>query len=126
MPVKFTGTDEHAVEGGLAKFTVSFTDDAESAVTPDTMTYTVTDTDGNVQNSLEDEVISSLDTSVTVVLKGDDLGISATEKAAATETFVLRILTMEGTYTSDLGSDLPLRDQAQFMVDITTVDHDDT
>lgn len=90
--------------------TASFTDEDGDAVTPATMTWTLTDTSGNVINSRQDVSISSLSTSVDVVLSGADLQISGTTPT------VSRDITFEGTYDSDLGTGLPLTGSARFTV----------
>jgi hypothetical protein len=124
MPVKLTNTADHVPEGGVCGITAAFTDEAGDAVAPATLTWTLTDTEGAVINNRSDVAVNTPESSETIVLSGNDLGITAAEKAATDETFVLRVLTIEGTYNSSLGSGLPIRDQVTFAVDIMAVDHD--
>ena len=90
----------------------AFVDEDNSPVTPKTMTWTLTDSDGSVINAREDVVISSLSTDVDIVLSGLDLALQSGESLQA-----LRILTLEGTYDSDAGTDLPLRAACKFTVE---------
>ena len=112
MPTEIRIDGEYAVEKSTYIVTLTFTDEDNDPVTPATGTWTLTDEDGTVINSREDEVISSLDTSVDVVLSGDDLAVSD----GFTGKSEWRIFTFEGTYNSDLGVGLPLRDQLKFPV----------
>ena len=73
------------------------------------MTWSLLEPDGTVVNEREDVTVSPAE-SVTIVLSGDDL---AMDEAYDVE----RILLIEGTYDSDLGSDLPLRDQLTFTIE---------
>jgi len=113
MPSVLTTT---ANEKSTAAITVSFTDENGDAVTPKTANWTLTDLDGNVINGKEQEDISSLDTSVTVVLSGNDLQIGGSETLTTVNdvSFLYRIFTVEATYDSDLGSDLPLKESCKF------------
>ena len=52
---------------------IAFTDSAGSAVTPSSAFWRLVDADGNVVNSRTNENIASLDTSVEILLEGDDL-----------------------------------------------------
>jgi hypothetical protein len=106
MPTLLT---THAAEGGTYAITGAFTDDAGSAVSPDTLKWTLTNDSGTVINSRQDVSISTPTSSETVVLSGDDLSIGSNG--------VVRVFTFEGTYTSDLGSGLPLKGQATFVID---------
>ena len=112
MPSEIRIDGEYAVEKSTYVVTLSFFDEDNDAVTPATGTWTLTDADGTVINSREDVVISSLDTSVDVVLSGDDLAVSSGFSGISEK----RIFTFEGTYNSDLGVGLPLKDQLVFPV----------
>jgi len=108
MPTTLT---THAQEKSTFVITAAFTDEADDALTPKTLTWTLTDSDGTVINSKQDEVISSPSSSEDIVLSEDDLQIlSATDDG-------VRKLTIEGTYDSSYGNDLPLRDSVTFIVD---------
>ena len=87
-------------------------DEDNDAVTPATGTWTLTDEDGTVINGREDVAISGLSTSNDVVLSGDDLAVSTGFTGVSEK----RIFTFEGSYDSDLGAGLPLRDQLIFPV----------
>lgn len=102
-----TITTKKAVEGSTFILTASFFDEDEVEVTPNAgMVWTLTNGRGVVVNNREDVDVVE-DTSVDIVLQGDDLMI---------EDGRYRILTLEGTYNSDLGSNLPLKDQVIFEI----------
>ena len=102
-----TITTPSAIEDSTYALVLSFTDEEGDPVTPDTATWTLRDTEGNVVNSRQDVVISSLASSVTVLLSGDDLMYTPSAEL---------ILIVEATYDSSLGNDLPLKDQVRFPV----------
>ena len=91
--------------------TAAFTDEDGVAVTPNTLTWTLTDADGIVINDREEEVIAPA-ASVDIVLQGADLALQSGESLQA-----LRILTVEGTYDSDAGTDLPIKAACKFVVE---------
>lgn len=102
--------DAKAVEESTFVVTASFTDEDGVAVAPDTMFWSLMDEDGEIINDREDEEISSPGTSVDILLQGDDLAIPGVIAE------VKRYLVLHGTYTSGLGSGLPLTDQVGFYV----------
>jgi len=96
---------EDIVEGGTLVLDISWYDDAGASVTPDTATWTLReDKSGQVVNSRKDVEISSLDTTNTLVLTGDDLVRGRLK------------LYLSATYTSANGSDLPLKSIISFVV----------
>ena len=104
--------DDEAVEQSTFGIQVDFTDEAGSELTPNegTIEWTLTDADGTVINSREQEAVASAST-ITVTLSGDDLQIL---EAEASEETVYRVFTVEAEYNSDLGNNLPLRDACGF------------
>lgn len=108
-----TFIDDRLAEKSTGVATCAFKDENGQAVTPTSATWTLSDTSGTVINSREDVVISSLDTSVDIVLSGDDLAISAGFAGDAEE----RVLTVEAVYDSDLGSDLPAKAECHFYIE---------
>lgn len=109
--VDSSGDAVEAVEESTLAIVISFTDEDGNAETPATANWTLTDDDGDVINSREEVTISSLDTSVTVVLSGDDLALQSGESGSAVRRFVV-----QGTYNSDLGNGLPMIDSVAFPV----------
>ena len=97
-----------AQEGGTYKTIITCKDDDGNAVTPKTLTWTLTDYAGNVINE-RSNVSETPAASVPIVLSGDDLQVLSSETADT----VKRLLTVSITYDSDAGSDLP---QNQAMV----------
>lgn len=75
------------------------------------MTKAMTNEAGTVINSRTAVAISSA-TSVTIVLSGADLDL---------DDGAVRVVTVECTYNSGLGSNLPLKDQVTFFVDDLTI-----
>jgi hypothetical protein len=102
-----------AIDKSTYVVTATFTDEDDNAVAPQTLTWTLTDESGTVINSREDVDVSSPGTSEDFVLSGDDLAVADGST---------RLLTIEATYNSDAGSDLPIRDQVRFTIeDLTAV-----
>lgn len=101
---------ETATEQSSYKVTVTFYDESGNAVAPDTMTWTLTDEDGSVVNSREDEVITTPSSTENILLQGDDLAIDGNDP-------IKRVVTFEGTYTSaEFGAGLPLIDESVFTI----------
>lgn len=92
-------------------FTVYFKDEDGVAVTPNTATWTLMDSAGNVINERDEVSISSLSTSVDITIYGDDLNFQAGESEVVT-----RFLRVDSTYDSGSVSDLPLIDHVEFDV----------
>ena len=105
MPVRLPSP--HAIEQSTFAVEISFTDEEGAALIPNSgLTWTLTDKEGTVINARQDVAITSAST-VTVVLSGGDLN---------TDDGNYRVLTIEGTYNSSLGNNLPLKDQAEFYI----------
>lgn len=102
---------EVAKDGSTYGVTVAFTDENGDAVTPSAITWTLTTATGSVVNSREDVAVGSPASSVTVVLSGDDLSASA----AGEQGYL--VLTIEATVDTDLGDDLPLKDEIRICID---------
>ena len=110
MPTVISIDDQYAVEESTVKITVAFTDESGAVAVPSAITWTLTDADGTVINSRLDVNVDSPASTITVALSGDDLALQAGETGDA----VQRIFTVEAVYSSDLGSDLPLKDSLKF------------
>lgn len=108
MPSRLT---TQAVEKSTFPVTADFTDEDGASVIPNTLFWTLTDRYGNVINSREDVEIETPAASVTVVLSGDDLALLTSDPFDYE-----RYMSFEGTYDSDLGSNLPLNDGVQFEI----------
>ena len=94
-------------EEGHVSFSAAFTDEDGASVVPDTITWTLTDESGNVINS-RSEVSVSPAAAVDIVLSGDDLSIG--------NYGTRRVLLIEYTFTSSLGSGLPGKHQVSFKI----------
>lgn len=104
MPTTIT---TKAVEQSTYVVTVAFTDEDGDAVTPTAAAWSLRDGNGAIVNSRED-VSATPGTSIDIVLQGDDLNA---------DDGLARILTVEATYNSDLGTGLPLKDEVTFTID---------
>ena len=102
MPITITDT---ANEKSTFALELAITDENGDPLTPNTLTWTLTDLAGNVINERAGIEIATPASTVTVVLSGDDLALP--ERAAP-----LRVVTLEGTYDSDL----PLKEEVQFPI----------
>lgn len=107
-----------AIEKSTYMITISFFDEAETAEDVKTMKWTLTNEAGNVINEREDVVVVDPGSEETIVLSGDDLAIiSDTDDGK-------RLFTVEATYDSTLGNDLPLNGEANFtVVDLTAIEN---
>lgn len=105
MPFELT---DKAIDRKLYVVSAGFLDHDSQPVTPKTATWTLTDGRGNVINSRLNQAITPLAPTANIVMYGLD-----TAYALAAE----RIVTVEYTYDSDLGNDLPAGDQARFEID---------
>jgi hypothetical protein len=105
-----TKLDIKATEESTYIVTAAFTDADDSAVTPTSVTWTLTDTRGNIINTREDVVVTPAST-ITIVLTGDDLGMDEIGDEAK------RIITVNAVYTSvTYGAGLYLKGAAIFTV----------
>jgi len=111
--MSITTLTTEATEESTYAITASFTDENGNAVIPnaDTVTWTLTDTEGTVINSREKEAVASA-SSIEIVLTGDDLSIQSGE----TSKTVKRRFLIEARFDSDLGSDLYLKDECEFAI----------
>ena len=95
-------------EKSSGSVTLEFADENGDAVIPTSIKWTWTTVDGvTVINDREQVVISVPAASVEILLEGDDLAFTEAEQTAKE---VDRRLTIEAVYNSDLGTDIPLRD----------------
>lgn len=100
---------------GTAVIICAFTDEEGTAVSPDSLNWTLTDGNETVINSRENVEVTGpdLSSSVEIVLSGDDLAVQSEE----TDFELKRILWLEGTYTSTYGSSMPLRKAVAFFIE---------
>lgn len=99
-----TTLSKEAKEGGTYVIELKFKDEDGNFTNPNTLEWWLSDTSGNPINNREAVPVSD-PTSVThIVLQGADL------------TPDWKIFTIKGTYNSNYGNDLPLRDAIKFYV----------
>jgi hypothetical protein len=96
------------LERSTIALVASFRDENDDLVTPQAITWTLTDGDGNVINSREDQSVSPANT-ITIVLSGDDLSLASGDDGR-------RQVVIHGTYDGDLGADLPVVGLLEFTV----------
>ena len=94
-------------EKSAGVITVAFEDEDGDAVIPTSIKWTLTTVNGvTVINSRDQEDITPA-ASVDILLEGDDLALTETEQSVKE---IDRRLTVEAVYDSDLGIDIPLKD----------------
>ena len=106
-----TVLETHATEKSTYVVEVSFFDETNTPASPTAVEWTLTDTNGEVINDREGEAGDLLPV-IKILLSGSDLAITEGETVPAK-----RILTVEAVYDSDLGTDLPLKEEFIFYVD---------
>ena len=102
---------DNAQEESTFAIRLLLVDENKAPVTPDSGAWTLTDADGTVINSRDAEAISPLSTNMRVAMSGDDLALQTGETMPVPRCFLF-----EGTYTSSLGSGLPLKKEVWFYI----------
>jgi len=88
--------------------TLTFADADGTAVTPNALTWSLTDGVGQIINSRENVTVTPSE-EISIALQGDDLNL---------DDGIHRVVTIEGNYNSiTYGNSLPIRDQASFKID---------
>jgi hypothetical protein len=87
--------------------TATFTDEDDVAVIPTTVSWSLSDDRGTIINARTLVSITPA-TSIEITLSGNDLKFSDGK---------WRVLTIQATYTSNLGTGLPLKDQVTFSIE---------
>ena len=101
---------DKANEKGLYPIRVSFYDDNGQAVAPSTLQWSLLRLDGSIVNGRENVPVSPPASQQIIVLYGEDLKRWPVDNG-------LRRLFVQGTYTSDLGFDLPYTDEVEFEIE---------
>ena len=83
-------------------------DEQGSAVVPNEAFWSLMKLDGEIVNG-RDRIPLTPSFEMTVLMTGDDLAVEDGETRK-------RTLLIEGTYDSDMGNDLPIRDSARFRI----------
>jgi hypothetical protein len=100
---------EEAVELSTYVITLACADASGDAVTPTSGTWTLTALDGTVVNSRTAVALTPA-SSMSVVLSGNDLALLDTYGTGE------RLLTVQFTYSSDEGLNLPLKEEVYFRI----------
>lgn len=103
-----------AAEQGTLIISGAFTDEDGAAVVPDadSISWTLSDPSGNIVAGCDGIAITPSASTFELVLSGDDLKLFANETGPKAE----RRFLIEATYTSDAGSELPLKDVGYFFI----------
>lgn len=99
-----TTLSKEAKEGGTYVIELKFRDEDGNLTDPNTLSWWLSDVNGNPINNREDVTVDSPASITNVVLMGDDL------------TPGWKIFTIKGTYDSSYGTGLLLRDAIKFYV----------
>ena len=113
MPTFLDDPDDRVIEESTALFSMTFTDEEDVTIQASDITslnWTLSDTEGNIINERSAVAIVSPTNPQEILLQGYDLIISGSENEQ-------RVLTIEGTYNSTNGSNLPIKDQVRFWID---------
>jgi len=94
-------------DGGTGIITASFMDETGVATTPSALVWTLMTSSREIVNGREDVIVSPIDSTVEIVLSGNDLRYSDSPA---------RIIRFDGLYNSSLGVDLPIVDYAVFKI----------
>lgn len=103
----------HATERSTIGIPFTFKDDANATVTPTAATWSLLTRGGAVVNSRQDVAISPLAGTVTIVLTGADLALPDPADD-------IRLITVEWTYNSSLGTNLAGVDELVLTIDPVT------
>lgn len=107
----------NAIEKSTYVISVSFTDEDDQAVIPDTIVWSLTNDSGDVINSRDQVSVTTTAATVEITLSGNDLAMQTAEVGFPT---VRRRIIIEATYDSSLGNDLPLKSEAIFLIENLT------
>lgn len=101
-------------EQSTGVITCAFTDENGDDVAPNVVIWTLTTSDGQtVINEREQVDFDAPGAEIEIVLHGGDLQIL---EAEAARKYVVRKLTIQAEYDSDLGNNLPLTGETTFKV----------
>lgn len=104
-----THLSEIADEKSTFVVSVPFVDENNAAITPDTgLNWTLSDRDGDVINARSGIAITPA-TTIHIALSGDDLALPDINDR-------IRVLTVQGTYDSALGNNLPIKIEVTFEI----------
>ena len=110
MPMQLSNTGgQYAISKSTFAVTVAFFDENNTAVTPTSAKWTLTDGLGVVVNGRTAQAISVLSTAVTIVLDAGDIDYTTSASKR-------RVLTVTALYNSTLGSNLPDVDSISFPI----------
>lgn len=109
-----TELTEHAIESSTYVVGAAFYDEDGDLVVPVSIQWSLEDMDGNAVNSRTDVVVDPPDSTIDILLSGNDI---PGQVGGELITGGYLYLTIEATYNSTLGSGLPIVEQAMIPVD---------
>jgi len=101
-----------ANEESALVITCVFRDEDGELVVPDTITWALTTSNGTIINEREDVEVVTPASSIDILLSGNDLAVVEMGNGISYE----RRITIQATYTSDLGAGIPLKAEAKFLL----------
>ena len=103
---------KRATEESTFSIVVSFLDEDEESLAPNSVNWNLTTLDGTVINSQlnQEETAAS---SITITMSGEDLKLLPSESG---EEYVRRLVTIRAKYNSDVGDNLDLVDDIEFEI----------
>lgn len=102
--------EDKAKEKSTFVVNASFEDEDGDAITPTSITWTLTDRKGRIINSRESVSVAVPAASNDIVLTGNDLALQQNDDR-------IRVFTVEAVYDSAAyGNDLTLNDEAEFEI----------
>jgi hypothetical protein len=102
--------EDNAIEKSTYVITVAFKDENGTAITPKTLTWTLSDKKGRIINSRDTVTVVTPASSENIVLSNNDLALANNDNR-------VRVLTVEATFDSlEYGNDLPLKESAEFVI----------
>ena len=102
-------------ENGSAIVTIGpFKDENSDTVTPSSIRWSLCTPQGSIVNSREHVSVTPPDSTITLLLEGDDL-------AVGTYGTLKRRILVRALYNSTLGDNIPLIEQAEFEIERTPI-----
>ena len=99
-----------APEQGTYVIIATITDEDGAALTPTALTWTLMNANGQIINDRKNSTFdNALASANSIVLSSDDLALNSPNKP-------VRVLMIEGEYTSSYGIGLPLKEQCTFSI----------
>ncbi|RLG68958.1 hypothetical protein DRN93_01445 [archaeon] len=103
--------DDKPVEESTALLSLTLKDEEGNVVVPKTLKWSLSDAEGNIINNRDEVDVSAPASTTKILLYGEDLALIDESDDG------FRIITIQATYDSDNGTDLPFIDQIGFYIE---------